>query len=160
MGRFLRLVLAGVVLYLQQNEGRVSVLNLPPDENIYIAGLRTDPSRVRLPGPGAFVSTARGGKLYRMGTASSDGVIDVNSLIVGDSGGTGRSPLTIKSEPTGCAVKISGEALPSVTPTSTSIAAGKEILVEVLCRGMQSWSGYVMAAHGQSVELTAFPALQ
>jgi hypothetical protein len=86
-------------------------------------------------------------------------VIDVNSLIEEsmDAVGSERAPLYIKTQPTGCTATVGGHHLSSVTPTLTTIDAGREIRVDVQCPGLPEWSGHVMAAPGQNVELNVFP---
>ena len=142
-------------------DDRIPVNNLPAGENLYISGIRVDPSNLHLSASGPLmVSTARDGKLRRLGTALRDtGVIDIGLLIVEDSDHfTGQADLSVRSEPLGCAVVVAGERKPSSTPMSTKIDAGKEIQVDVQCEGRTGWIQWVMAAPGQSVEVHAVPS--
>jgi hypothetical protein len=148
----------GMMMLLGRGSGKVEVSNLPADERLYVSGVRVDPSNLRLEGTQPLIiSTAFQGRLHRLGRAAPAAGIDVKSLVeVSDPGGSElTAPLSVASDPAGCAVAVDGKRLPESTPTKVALEAGREQLVEVFCPGKPSWSQWVMAAPGQALEISA-----
>jgi hypothetical protein len=136
-------------------EGRVKVLNLDPDERLYVGGVQVDATNVRLEGESMIVSVGREGRLLRFGTASRGSDIDARSLVAVQVG-SGRAQtarLKVESQPAGCGLRLGDTAFGELTPVTTTIESGAEIRVVITCPGEAPWSRYVMAVAGQNIDL-------
>ncbi len=147
-------VVAGLILL--NGGGRVDVHNLGANETLYVGGVRMDPSDVRAKGESLMVAVAREGRLIRFGTANSDDGIDAMALVdIGPEGGGKASDafLEVNSNPPGCAVEVSGEVRSGVTPLKTTLVAGNEHEVSVICPNRPAWRRWVAGIPGQRIEL-------
>ncbi len=100
------------------------------------------------------VAVGSGGVLRRFGEVSGHRV-DATALPQATVAAGEKAPLLVSTEPAGCAVSIDGVRLPNETPLGVLIDAGREIAVEVLCQNHSPWTRHVLAASGQTVNLTA-----
>jgi serine/threonine protein kinase len=137
-------------------DGSISVRNLAPEERLYIGGVRVESEGVRAgKSERLMVGVGRNGVLRRYGVVDSEHGIDVGELKELKAAPGERAPLSVTSDPVGCAVVIAGASTNSRTPLATSIEVGKEVSVEVSCPALPRWSRWVMAAPGQRIELSA-----
>jgi len=150
--------LVGVGVFVGQDGGRdkVQISNLGADETLYVAGVKVDPLNLRFTTTQPLiVATARGGHLRRLGRVTPGAELDVKALIEVSEAGTSAqtAPLSISSEPSGCAVSVDGKAFPERSPTQLTVEAGRELRVEITCPGRSPFHRSVLAAPGQAVDL-------
>lgn len=137
-------------------DGVIAVRNLAPEEKLYVGGVRVDSEGIKAgESERLMVGVGRNGVLRRYGMVESKHGIDVGELSEPKAAPGERAPLSVTSDPTGCAVVIGGTSTNSRTPLATSIEVGKEVSVEVSCPALPRWSRWVMAAPGQRIELSA-----
>jgi serine/threonine protein kinase len=142
-----------VAMRMLSGAGGIEVVNLGPDENLYIEGLRVE-GAPQIDKPGTLrVSTAVKGTLRRFGTTERRDRIDVNTIpeALPQPGSTGT--LSIAAGATGCRVKVGADMLSGSPPLETSIEAGKELEVLITCPSQPVRSHWVMAVRGQTVEV-------
>jgi len=150
------LIGAGVGVVRKLSGGGVEVLNREPGEQLYVAGLRVDDSRMLDP-KGVrqrIISTSVEGRLRRFGLAVRDDVLDVRTLTETRPVPGSQGTLHV-NEPTGCLVEVDGRMAPGTTPVTLPIEAGRELEVRVSCPQQLTWSRRVMAVPGQDVVAVA-----
>ncbi|MBI3183231.1 MAG: protein kinase [Myxococcales bacterium] len=147
-------LLAAYLLFFKPDKG-VEIANVQPDERLYVGGIRQEGNRVKKrKGEKLQIGLAREGVLRRYGSAEGPKV-DVELIPEATVPPGERAPLSVTSDPRGCSVTIGGARVPSATPLATAVEAGREVFVEVLCPGLPRWTRWVMAAPGQSVQVSA-----
>ncbi len=149
-------VALGALIFLMEGTSRtLDVRNLESDERLYVDAVRAESGKVRANASGRqTIAVAREGALRRYGMVAGT-LVDVLKIPDVRVAPGERAPLTVSSDPRGCSVTVDGAHMGPVTPLSTSIEAGRELIVEVLCPGLPRWRRWVLAAPGQSVEISA-----
>jgi hypothetical protein len=163
-GRSRGLVVAGVVavlvvaaglVALKSFDGPVKVVNLAPDERVYVRGLRVDTKGILRPKKGdMLVSIAKDGILRRFGWVGRWGNVDAEALPEQHANPKDRGNLWVSSDPKGCAVIVDGAHAPNTTPLAMDVKAGEEMLVEVMCPGLPRRTQWVLAAPGQEIQVS------
>src|SRR6185503_19742244 len=98
------------------------VVNLAPDERVYVGGLRVDPNNIPRSRRGdLLVSIAKAGILRRFGWVGRFATIDAESLPEQHANPKDQANLWVSSDPKGCAVTVNGAAAPTSTPVSMDI---------------------------------------
>jgi hypothetical protein len=116
-----------------------------------------DASTLNLEGASQHViSTAMNGSLRRFGIPVRQDVIDVHTLPEARPEPGSKGTLRIGGQ-TGCFVKVGTDMLPSATPVTAPIDAGKELEVIITCSNQPVWSRWVMAVPGQELEIAPPP---
>jgi hypothetical protein len=133
----------------------VEVANLEPGENLYIGGLRADPTNVVLDSPGpVVVATALTGKLHRFGTATQRDALDVLTLPEARPQPGLQATLKVSTTGEACRVGVEDDILVQPTPLEQKIEAARELKLSVYCTSRDTvWSQWVMAVPGQEVEV-------
>jgi hypothetical protein len=132
----------------------VEVRNLAADEQLYVGGLRVDPKQLSVTQGGAqLIAVAAQGKLRRMGSQPLREELDLQLLFESSATGDQTASLHVREPPTGCPVLLDGAAAPGATPLRTQIQAGRELRLQVQCKGAPAWEAWVLAVPGQTVEV-------
>ncbi len=134
---------------------RLEVRNLAPEEQVYLFGVRVDPANLRAEGPDPMlISTARGGKIYRFGSAQRAQGLDLQRLVLaGTLSESERATLKVRTDPPGCEVELDKEKLDRRTPVEAAVPVGRELQLTVLCPRRPAWSRWVMATPGQGIDI-------
>ena len=136
-------------------DGPITVVNLAPDERVYVRGLRVDSKSIAPSKKGdVLLSIAKDGILRRFGWVGRTRTVDAESLPEQHAGPNERGNLWVSSDPKGCAVIVNGAHAANTTPLSMDIKAGEEMLVEVMCPGLPRKTQWVLAAPGQEVQVS------
>jgi serine/threonine protein kinase len=155
----LMVVLGAVAFVGLRGGGHGKVINLQPDEKLYLSGVRVEAEQLDLrDAKTKVVATASNGRVKRVGNVTSEAVLDVASLLDAPANASAQQAmLQVESEPAGCPVTVGGVQVGAGTPVGQEIDAGKETFVTVTCPNLPVWSRWVMGIGGQKISLHAVP---
>lgn len=154
------LVVCGAAAFVGlRGGGHGKVVNLQPDEKLYLSGVRVDAEHIDLRGQMTkVVATAASGRIRRVGNVTSEKVLDVASLLdAPENASSQKMNLQVESEPSGCPVTVGGVQVEGGTPFGREFDAGKETFVTVSCPNLPVWSRWVLGIGGQKITLHAVP---